>query len=427
MTAMPAARRRLSRDSVTDDRGAVLVVFLLFLPVLLLFAAFVLDVGHAFQLRRHLQSSADAAALAAAQELPNTMNAETVANNYSASFGGRNENSSLPPVTTAVAFPGSPPGGKVRVTQSATSRVFFAGVVKLFGHADWDGFDVSATAVASKTSTAGGTPLAVYVHELCGALSGNKGLIAAGDNMRIDGGIHVNGQFKVGNPGFNSVGKATVYRPSAGSPPGPAHPGTCNGLAPLRIEDIDGGSGPSTYCTGCSSGPVGDPAPGAYRDWVTPYTTEAVMKGFTPCTFNHTGDIKYENQVIPNGVHCVARDKKFTVAGNSSGNITVIGGFIEVAGTGLLRPYNPDHPVLFYSTNTAGTSIKMNPSGAYDWTGYIINRLGGIEINAAGVTSPFNGLLEAEWIQVNGLNFRMLGTFPDSSDGPMFGAVALEE
>ena len=43
------------------------------------------------------------------------------------------------------------------------------------------------------------------------------------------------------------------------------------------------------------------------------------------------------------------------------------------------------------------------------------------------MTSPFNGLLEAEWILVNGENFTMLGTFPDSSEGPMFGAVALEE
>jgi Flp pilus assembly protein TadG len=427
VSATRATRRRLGRDSVSDERGAVLVIFVLFLPVLLLFAAFVLDVGHAFQLRRHLQASADAAALAAAQELPNTMNAESVANNYSASASGRNENPNLPPVTTTVAFPGSPAGGKVRVTQTATSRVFFAGVVTLFGHAEWTGFNVSATAVASKTSTASGTPLAVYVHELCGASSGNKGLIAAGDNMRIEGGIHVNGQFKIGNPGFNSVGKATVYRPSAGSPSGPSHPGSCNGLAPLRIEDIDGGSGPSTYCTGCSSGPVTDPAPGAYRDWVTPYHTEAIMKSFTPCTFNHSGDVVYHNATVPSGVHCVPPDKKFTISGSSSGNITVIAGVIEVGGTGLLRPYDSAHPVLFYSTNTAGTAIKMNPSAAYDWTGYIINRKGGIEINAAGVTSPFNGLLEAEWIIVNGENFRMLGTFPDSTDGPMFGAVELEE
>jgi Flp pilus assembly protein TadG len=410
---------------VTDERGGVLVMFVLFLPVLLLFAAFVLDVGHAFQLRRHLQSAADSAALAAAQELPNTTTATSVANDYSASAGGRNENSNLPPVTTEVTFP-APAGAKVRVTNSATSRVFFGGILAVLGES-FDGFDVSATAVASKSSTTAGTPLAVYVHELCGASSGNKGLIAAGDNMRVEGGIHVNGQFKIGNPGFVSVGKATVYRPSAGSPPGPAHPGPCNGLSPLFIEDINGGSGPSTYCTGCSTGPVTDPQPGAYRDWVTPYTTQAIMKSYTPCTINHSGDIKYENVTIPSGVHCLAPDKKFTIAGSSSGNITVIGGVIEVGGTGTLAPYNSDHPVLFYSTNTAGTSIKMNPSAAYDWTGYIINRLGGIEINATGVISPFNGLLEAEWVLVNGESFTMLGTFPDSSGGPMFGAVALEE
>ncbi|HEV3479694.1 MAG TPA: pilus assembly protein TadG-related protein [Gaiellaceae bacterium] len=417
---------RAYRRSASDDRGSVLVTVTFFLPVLLVFAAFVLDVGHAFQLRRHLQSAADAAALAAAQELPDTSSATSVANDYSASTGGRNENANLPAVTTAVTFPGSTPGAKVKVTQSAQSRVFFAGIVTMFGAADWDGFAVTASAVASKTSTAAGTPLAVYVHELCGASSGNKGLIAAGDNMRIEGGIHVNGQFKIGNPGFNSVGKATVYRPSAGSPPGPAQ-GTCNGAAPLRIEDINGGSGPSTYCTGCSTGPVTDPAPAGYRDWVTPYHTEAIMKGYTPCTYNWTGDRVYHNTTIPSGVHCVPPDKKFTISGTSSGDITVIAGFIEVGGAGLLRPYNPDHPVLFYSTNTAGTAIKMNPSAAYDWTGYIINRKGGIEINAAGVTSPFNGLLEAEWILVNGENFRMLGTFPESSDGPMTGAVALEE
>jgi Flp pilus assembly protein TadG len=420
-------RVRLGRASGSDERGGVLVMFVLFLPVLLVFAAFVLDVGHAFQLRRHLQASADAAALAAAQELPNTANATIVANDYSSGAGGRNENPNLPAVATAVTFPGSSPGAKVKVTQSATSFVFFAGIVGFITGDPFDGFNVSASAVASKSSTTAGNPLAMYVHELCGASSGNKGLIAAGDNMRVEGGIHVNGQFKVGNPGFVSVGRATVYRPGAGSPPGPPHPGGCNGPAPLFIEDINGGAGPSTYCTGCAAGPVTDPETAAYRDWVTPYTTEAIMKSYTPCTINHSGDIKYENTAIPNGVHCLPADKKFTIAGTASGSITVIGGMIEVGGTGSLTPYNADNPVLFYSTNTAGTAIKMNPSGAYDWTGYIINRKGGIEINATGVVSPFNGLLEAEWLLVNGESFTMLGTFPDSSDGPAFGAVALEE
>jgi hypothetical protein len=393
----------------------VLVMFAFWLPALLAVMALVIDVGAAFLMKRHLQSAVDAAALAAAQELPITVNAEDVANEYSASDGGLNVRASLPAVTTVVSFP-EPVGQKVRVTASAKSPLYFAGIL------GFDGFDVSATAVASKTSETTGTPLAVYVHELCGASTGNKGFIAAGENMRVEGGIHVNGQFTVGNSGFESVGPATVFRPSAGSPSGPDQ-GSCAGAAPLHVQD----QSDSLYCTGCPGGAVGDPQPGPWRDWITPYHTENIMKSYTPCTFNHPGDEKYEDTTIPSGVHCLPKDKKFTIAGTASGNITVIAGMLEVGGTGSLQPYDSNHPVLFYSTNTSGTAIKLNPSAAYDWSGYIINRFGGIEVNAAGVTSPQDGLLEGEWVHINGESFTMLGTFADSSAGTIFGAVRLEE
>jgi hypothetical protein len=392
-----------------SERGGVLVLVALMFPLMLAFAAIVIDVGHAYQVRRHLQASADAAALAGAQELPNVSNAEAVANAYDAT-AGHNTRSNLPPVTTVVTFP-APVGAKVKVTESATSRGFFGGVLAAFGFDDIDGFDVSASAVAGKSSTTVGTPLAVYVHELCG----NKGFISGGEDMRIEGGIHSNGHFEVKNPGFEAVGNATVYRPphaNSPSPPGPAQ-GTCK-----TTDQSD-----STY-----AGVVGDPAPGKYRDWVTPYHTEAILKGLVGgCTHTWTGDQKYENTTIPDGVHCVPADKKFTIAGNVSGKITVVGGMIEVGGTGTLEPYDPDVPVLFYSTNTTSVPIKLNPSGAYDWEGYIINRKGGIVINASSVTSPQNGLLESEWLEINGENFTMLGTFPDSSEGTSFGAVVLEE
>jgi Flp pilus assembly protein TadG len=408
---------------MSDERGGVLVMVVLFLPVLIGFAALVIDVGHAFQVRRHLQSAADAAALAAAQELPNTANATAVANDYSASAGARNARPYLPGVTTTVSFP-APTGSKVKVTETATSRVFFAG---LFG---FDGFDVSASAVASKSSTTTGTPLAVYVHELCGAPTGNKGLISGGLNMRIEGGIHVNGHLEIKNAGFVSVGRATVYRPP---PQGTSPSGPPQGPGCKTVDQSD-----STYCTGCSGGAVTSPENAAYRDWATPYHTAAHVNnpafGGVACTHTVANDVKLENEVIPDArVYCLPADKKFTIAGNVTGPaggpaaVTAVAGFIEVGGTGKLKPYSDAVPVLFYSTNTAGTAVKMNPSAAYDWTGYIINRLGGIVVNAAGVTSPFNGLLEAEWIEINGENFRMLGTFPDSSDGPMFGAVLLEE
>jgi hypothetical protein len=408
---------------VGGERGGVLVMVVVFLPALIAIAALVIDVGHGFQVRRHLQTAADAAALAAAQELPNTANAEAVANEYSASSGGHNERPGLPDVTTAVSFP-APTGSKVRVTESSKSRVFFAGLL------GFDGFNVSATAVASRSSTTTGTPLAVYVHEVCGAPTGNKGFIAGGLDMRIEGGIHVNGHLEIKNAGFESVGRATVYRPppEGSSPSGPPQGSGCK-----TLDQSD-----STYCTGCSGGAVNTPEFGPWRDWATPYDTAAHVNdpalGGVACTHSPTGDVKLENEVIPDArVYCLPPDKKFTIAGNVTGpsggpaSITAVAGSIEVGGTGRLKPYSDTVPVLFYSTNTAGTAIKMNPSAAYDWTGYIINRNGGIVVNAAGVTSPFNGLLEAEWVEINGENFRMLGTFPDSSDGPMSGAVTLEE
>ncbi len=408
------------RSRLGSERGQALVFVVLALSALVGMAALVLDVGHWYVTQRKAQTAADAGALAAAWALPDQNTARTDGADYAA------KNIADAHLTGATAVVTTPFGGqpnKVEVKVKADASVFFAPLLGI------DSMQVNARAVAARSSAVSGAPLAVYVHERCGASTGNKGLIINGRDALIEGGIHVNGHFELGGDRFRSVGQATMYRPppQGTSPtqhlvggvlvPSPSQGSGCK--KPNRSDDL--------YCTGCSGGSKPQPSDGQYRDWVTPYHTEAIMKSSTPCTFNWSGDKKYENQVIPNGVHCLPNSKKFTIAGNSSGNITVIGGMIEVGGSGTLRPFNPSHPVLFYSTNTAGTPIKVNPSGAYNWSGYIINRKGGIEINAAGVTSPLNGLLEAEWIVVNGENFRMLGTFPDSSGGAISGAVVLEE
>ncbi len=55
-----------ARPAGDGERGGVLVMVTLWLPILLLFVILVLDVGNWFMHRRHLQTQADAAALAAA-------------------------------------------------------------------------------------------------------------------------------------------------------------------------------------------------------------------------------------------------------------------------------------------------------------------------------------------------------------------------
>jgi Putative Flp pilus-assembly TadE/G-like len=386
-----------------EERGAVIVFVALFLPVGLALAALVFDIGFAWALKRHLQASADAAALAGAQQLPDAT-AITTAQEYSASAGGRNERAHIPAVTTDVELLAS--NTKIRVTQTAESPLWFARVFRL------DTLTVKAKAVASRASTMTGTPLAVYVHELCG----HKGFISGGLNMRIEGGIHSNGNFEVKNAEFESVGAATVYRPPHQGPP---HTGAC------KTQDV----ADSIYCLECAEGATDAPAEDAWRDWVTPYHNPETITGTSKenCTHIWTSDRKYSSGVIPAGVHCLPPDKKFTVEGSATGQITVVGGMIEVGGSGKLEPYDPDVPVLFYSTNTSNVEIKLNPSGNYDWSGYIINRNGGIVINAASVTSPQDGLLESEWLEINGENFTMLGTFPDEIEGGISGGVVLEE
>jgi Flp pilus assembly protein TadG len=67
-----------------DDRGSVLAVTVVFIVVLLGVAALVIDVGSWFTAQRGLQSAADAATLAAAQDLPDTGAATSAATTYAA-------------------------------------------------------------------------------------------------------------------------------------------------------------------------------------------------------------------------------------------------------------------------------------------------------------------------------------------------------
>jgi hypothetical protein len=66
-------------DEGGDERGAVVVVVSIMLVVLLVFTGLVLDIGRVYNQRRSDQSAADAAALAAVQDLPDTTKAVSTA------------------------------------------------------------------------------------------------------------------------------------------------------------------------------------------------------------------------------------------------------------------------------------------------------------------------------------------------------------
>ena len=143
-----------------EERGQVIVLVVVMLIVLLGFAALVVDVGYAYYAHRSLQASADAAALAGAQELPNAAAAEAVARQYSSSAGNKNERGNLNGVTTTVttkcivSLGGCNPMNAVVVLESAPTKTFFAGLLGI------DTFTVKAKATAAMR---GGTPKPAHI------------------------------------------------------------------------------------------------------------------------------------------------------------------------------------------------------------------------------------------------------------------------
>jgi Flp pilus assembly protein TadG len=73
---------------IENQKGQSTVITLVFLVVLLGMAALVLDVGSWYRAKRSTQSTADAAALAGAQSLPDTTTAKTLAQQYASKNGG---------------------------------------------------------------------------------------------------------------------------------------------------------------------------------------------------------------------------------------------------------------------------------------------------------------------------------------------------
>jgi Flp pilus assembly protein TadG len=152
------ARKKAHRPQ--EERGQVIVLMVLMMVVLLGFAALVVDVGYAYYAHRSLQSSADAAALAGAQELPNATQAEAIARQYSSSAGNKNNKGNINDVTTTVttkcvvSLGGCAPMNAVVVLEQAPTKTFFAGLLGL------PSFTIKAKATASMR---GGTPKPAHV------------------------------------------------------------------------------------------------------------------------------------------------------------------------------------------------------------------------------------------------------------------------
>jgi Flp pilus assembly protein TadG len=129
-----------------SDRGVASVIFVLFLSAALGLAALVVDVGNAWQERRHLVTATDAASLAAVQDYVQNDPGCTLS-----APGSVTANNPAATMTSCVHVPpaaGSP--GRVTVEAEATVDFFFAGV-----------FGVNSKTVSSSTTASYDTASAV--------------------------------------------------------------------------------------------------------------------------------------------------------------------------------------------------------------------------------------------------------------------------
>ncbi len=149
-----------NRGRVGDERGQVLVLMAAAMVVVIAFAGFAIDVGHAYLVQRQLQAATDASALAGALDLPNSAQAIQTAKNYGPQPGKRNaltsndnaafavdpDGSSYPKTTCVQAIltgcPGNGQDNTITVKSTSAVKTIFARVV------GFDSFTVSANSTA---------------------------------------------------------------------------------------------------------------------------------------------------------------------------------------------------------------------------------------------------------------------------------------
>jgi Putative Flp pilus-assembly TadE/G-like len=139
------------------DSGQAFVLVAFTLMVLVGMAALVIDGGSWYRAQRHLQTAADAAALAGAQELPTDQtSATTVAHDYA-----QRNYAGIPAPTVSFPDPGT-----IDVAATATAPGIFA---RIYGSA-FDEVDISAHAqaqVSAPLELKNVAPIAVYKEVAC--------------------------------------------------------------------------------------------------------------------------------------------------------------------------------------------------------------------------------------------------------------------
>lgn len=195
--------------SIKKETGQSVILVALMIVVLCGVAALVVDTGTAYVKEGQLQTAADAAALAAAHDLPNATTAKSTAVTYAMKNG-------IEAGHTTATTPYKSDAKKVEVVVTATVNYTFARIL------GFSSKDVSARAVAEKTGTNGGafgyaifsgnktSRLGLFSSSLIvnGSIHGNQEVMMNGSSMTVNGNVEGAGAFSTNGSTITITGLA---------------------------------------------------------------------------------------------------------------------------------------------------------------------------------------------------------------------------
>jgi hypothetical protein len=389
------------------EAGQTVILVAILLPLFLGLGALAVDVGYWYVVKKTAQDAADAAALAAARELPDSCDeAESVGHDY----GVQNMPSATAVDVTTPCEDAAVAPDSVKVAVTAHADTFFG---RLFGFVD---VTVTERAVAERLDRPGN--LAIFVHDEPECVDGH-GLEFEAKNTSVNGMIHSNSRFRIGKGPFWAA-DGTISRNNCAS-----------SVEPGVVSAFGNGSPPDTL-------PRDVFQTLAWPAWFTP----ADFGWFSYCTYRGTtievtaqevritgpDRLIVHDGTLPSGTYCAT--DSFVLSGDGvHGAITALAPSIIVSANATqLRPYSGTKVLFFALANAdfnpendgsleSGGNPDCQPDPGADmwlhgagnrWSGAVFSPCGRVLVNLTGPQS-LQGVILAQRVRVEGDGFDMLG------------------
>jgi hypothetical protein len=409
------------------EAGQTVVLFAVLLPLFLGLGAIAVDVGYWYVVKKTAQDAADAAALAAAAELPSCADSGCPAYEVAKKYVEDN----MPEAGWSIEYPyvsdgpvaGVPSGGipdpsKIEVTVTHPAGTLFGRAFGFFG------VSVSRRAVAERLG--GIENLAIFSHSTeCDDMSP---LDFAAPDVYVNGLVHANGQFRVSRGPFWAA-EGTHYKLNC--------PSSIDSLATSQF----GEAMPPPPGTACAGSPCREPNDDVYQPWPV---------WFTPAQFGYPSGCRYSGNVIivtssavvvdgvpdpyagavPTGIYCA--QESVSLNGNGlTGTISVLAPQIAANGDDQrLTPFSGN--VLFFAAPNTDADPTNDGSLANDgadiscdgdpaitlggarngWTGFVFNPCGIVAVgtgDASAAAPSLTGAILADRVEMSGSRFYMNG------------------